>query len=491
MAADKPRPPREAASAGEPAAPHPAVHFHSLGCPKNQLDTEVMLGRLAVEGFTIAERLEDADAVVINTCAFIESAREESIQAILEMAEERRAGRLRALVVAGCLPQRYAGALARELPEVDAFVGTGTFPRIAEILRAALEGRGRGVYVEAGRTHLYDERDPRILLGAGHSAYVKIAEGCDRVCTFCAIPGIRGAFRSRRPESVLEEVRQLAALGVRELNLVAQDSTSFGKDLPGRPRLAALLRALDELELPEVPRGLPWIRILYLYPSAVTDELVEALAAGRRLLPYVDVPLQHASDRVLRAMRRGTTRARQERLVQKLRSAVPDLTLRTTVIVGFPGETDEDFDELLDFVRWARFDRLGVFRYSDEEGTAAAGLSEKVPREVARERFRRLVELQTGILEEKLRARVGHVEEVLVDRVGPAGAVARLRSQAPEVDGVTHVRRSDPGVRPGDLLRVRITGSRGVDLVAEVEGVGWREPPPLPPPHPGAARPGA
>ncbi len=466
--AHAPDPPARDGSAADP----PAVHFRSLGCPKNQLDTEVMLGRLALEGFTIAERLEDADAVVVNTCAFIESAREESIRAILEMAEERRTGRLRALVVAGCLPQRYAGELARELPEVDAFLGTGTFPRIAGVLRAALEGRGRGVYVEAGHTHLYDEGEPRILLGAGHSAYLKIAEGCDRICAFCAIPGIRGGFQSRRPESVLEEARQLAALGVRELNLVAQDSTSFGKDLPGRPGLAPLLRALDELDLPGTAPGLPWIRILYLYPSAVTDELIEVLGSGRRLLPYVDVPLQHASDRILRAMRRGTSRARQERLVERLRSGVPDLTLRTTVIVGFPGETEKDFEELLDFVGWARFDRLGVFRYSDEEGTAAATLPGKVPREVARERFRRLVALQSGILEEKLRSQVGRVEEALVDRSGPGGAIARLRSQAPEIDGVTRLgAAAAPELRPGELLRLRITGVRGVDLLAEPAGI--------------------
>src|SRR5690606_10879066 len=303
---------------------------------------------------------------VVNTCSFIESAREESIDAILEVAALRGTGRLRGLVVTGCLPQRYGAELAKELPEVDAFVGTGDFPRIAGILDDVLEDprRGRGVYVEAGRTHLSDERAPRLLIGPTHSAYLKIAEGCDRVCAFCAIPGIRGRFQSRTLESVLAEARQLAAAGVREINLVAQDSTSWGKDLApragaGRPRLSELLVALDtDLELDPVA----WIRLLYVYPSAVGDDLVEALAGRRRVLPYVDVPLQHASDAVLRAMRRGTTAERQRRLVERLRAESPDLTLRTTFIVGFPGETDADFEALCAFVREMRFDHVGVFR---------------------------------------------------------------------------------------------------------------------------------
>ena len=442
----------------DPASPTP-VWFHSLGCPKNRLDTEVMLGTLALEGFTLAERLEDAEAVVVNTCSFIEAAREESIHAILGVAERRASGRLRALVVTGCLPQRYGAELARELPEVDAFVGTGAFQDIGAVLHDALAGRSRGVYVEAGRTHLYDESSPRLLVGPGHSAYVKIAEGCDRVCAFCAIPSIRGRFQSRRPESVLAEARQLAAAGVREINLVAQDSTSFGKDLPGRPRLATLLRALDDVE------GLDWIRLLYLYPSAVDDALVEALARGRRLLPYVDVPLQHASDRMLRAMRRGTSAARQRRLVERLRAAIPDLTLRTTFIVGFPGETEEDFEELLAFVREVRFDRLGVFCYSDEEGTGAHALGDKVPRALARERWRRLVGLQQGIARENLAALVGREEDVLVDAAGSGWARGRLRSQAPEIDG--EVRLKGPA-RPGDLVRARLVAAGDVDLEGEV-----------------------
>ncbi len=445
----------------------PRVHFRSLGCPKNRLDSEVMLGTLALGGYAIAERLEDADVVVVNTCSFIESAREESIAAILEVADLRESGQLRGLVVAGCLPQRYGGELAKELPEVDAFVGTGHFQDIATILDDALAGRGRGVYVDAGRTHLYDEHEPRVLIGPTHTAYMKISEGCDRICAFCAIPGIRGRFQSRTLESALAEAHQLAAAGVRELNLVAQDATAFGKDLPGRPSLAQLLRALDDVE------GLDWIRQLYLYPTAVTDELIEVLGSGKRVLPYVDVPLQHASDKVLKAMKRGATEARQRSLVERLRAGIPNLTLRTTFIVGFPGETDDDFERLCDFVREVRFDRVGVFRYSDEEGTAALAYGERVSRSVARARHRRLMSIQREIMREKLDTLVGQTLPVLIDETG-ARARGRLSSQAPEIDGVVFVKGA---ARAGELLQARIAGVRDVDLEAEVQARSARSEP--------------
>ncbi len=449
------------------SSPKATVHFHSLGCPKNLLDTEVMLGSLALAGYAIAENLEDADVAVVNTCSFIESAREESVQAILDVADLREDGRLRALVVAGCLPQRYGAALAKELPEVDAFVGTGAYQEIAPILDDALAGRGRGVYVETGSTHLYDDASPRILTGAGHSAYIKIAEGCDRVCAFCAIPGIRGKFQSRSLESLLQEGHQLAEAGVREVNLVAQDSTSWGKDLPaltegaGRPRLEDMVRALDQVE------GLDWVRLLYLYPSAVTDGLIDAIASAERVLPYVDVPLQHGSDAMLAAMKRGTTADRQRALVERLRAGIPGLTLRTTVIVGFPGETDEDFEALCEFARWARFDRLGVFRYSDEEDTAAFELEPKVPREVARERYRALTAIQGEIMAERMEAQVGNEVDVLVDApFGGTQVLGRLPTQAPEIDGATFLKGAN--LKAGDLVRARITGVRaGVDFDAE------------------------
>ncbi len=453
------------------SAPDPkaTVYFHSLGCPKNLLDTEVMLGALATQGYALAERIEDADVAVVNTCSFIESAREESVQAILDVADLREDGRLRALVVSGCLPQRYGAELAKELPEVDAFVGTSHYQQIASILDDALAGRGRGLYVEPGHTHLYDHQAPRVLSGQGHSAYVKIAEGCDRVCAFCAIPGIRGKFQSRELHSVLAEARQLAEMGVREINLVAQDSTAWGKDLTpvsqgaGRPRIEELLRGLDEVE------GLDWVRLLYIYPTTVDDALLDVLAKGRRVLPYVDIPLQHASDRLLRLMRRGTTADRQRKLIERIRSALPHGTLRTTYIVGFPGETDADFQELLDFVRETSFDRVGVFRYSDEEGTTGFDLEDKVPREQARERYRELTSVLGQLMAERLAGQVGQRASALVEGTVARGEhLARLASQAPEIDGVTFLSPT-PGLEVGEMVPVEITGVRGgVDLEARV-----------------------
>ncbi|HXX47443.1 MAG TPA: 30S ribosomal protein S12 methylthiotransferase RimO [Myxococcota bacterium] len=437
----------------------PRVYFRTLGCAKNQVDSEVMLGQLALAGCAIAEELADADVAIVNTCSFIASAREESVEAILELAEERERGALGALVVAGCLPQRYGRELARELPEVDAFVGTGQFQNIARILEEARSGRTKGgVYVDAGRTHLYDEHSPRLLLGGRHSAYLKIAEGCDRVCAFCAIPAIRGKFQSRPLESVVAEARMLAGQGVRELCVISQDTLSWAKDLDGRPRVAELVRALDAVD------GLDWVRFLYLYPSALGDEVLDALAGAKRVLPYLDVPLQHASDRILRAMKRGVTAERQRKGVERARARLPGAALRTTFIVGFPGETDNDFAELLAFVREVRFDRVGVFRYSDEEGTSAQALAGKVPRAVARRRHRELMAVQREIMREKLAAQVGDTAQVLVDSGGRDRAVGRLWSQAPEVDGTVLLRG---GARAGELVRARLTGVRDVDLEAE------------------------
>jgi ribosomal protein S12 methylthiotransferase len=440
-----------------PAAPR--VFFRTLGCAKNQVDSEVMLGQLALAGCAIAEDLADADVAIVNTCSFIASAREESVDAILELADEKERGSLRALVVAGCLPQRYGAELAKELPEVDAFVGTGQFQNIARILEDACAGRSRGVYVDAGRTHLYDETSPRLLLGARHSAYLKIAEGCDRVCSFCAIPSIRGKFQSRTPESVVAEARMLAGQGVREINVISQDTLSYAKDLAGRPQIAELIRALDAVE------GIDWVRLLYLYPSALTEAVLDAFAGATRVLPYFDVPLQHASDRLLRAMKRGVTAERQRKLVEKLRARIPGCALRTTFIVGFPGETDADFAELCDFVREVRFDRLGVFRYSDEEGTAGFELGDKVPKSVSRKRHRELMALQRGILREKLAAQVGETVQVLVDSPGRDRAVGRIWSQAPEVDGTVLLRG---GARAGELRPARVTAARDADLEAEL-----------------------
>ncbi len=444
--------------------PKARVHFRSLGCPKNQLDSEIMLGHLASHGYAIAEELDVADVVVINTCSFIESAREESIEAILEVADRKESGALRGLIVSGCLPQRYGAELAREMPEVDAFVGTGYITKIASILDAALAGKKGGIYVDAGRSHLYSENEPRMLIGPRHSAYIKIAEGCNRKCTFCAIPSIRGRFQSRSLESVVAEARQLAEMGAKEINLVSQDSTYWGKDRreadDTQKCLSDLLRALDTID------GLHWIRLLYAYPTSIREDLIDALASGKRVLPYVDVPLQHASDSILQAMQRGATETEQRRLIETLRARIPNLTLRTTFIVGFPGESDADFEKLCDFVREMRFDRAGVFQYSDEEGTAAFALGPKVPRKIARARQRELMRIQQEIMHEKIGQELGSEVEVLVDEVGrrPLG---RLWSQAPEIDGQVFLHGSN--LHTGQFVRAKITGVRNrVDLTAEV-----------------------
>jgi ribosomal protein S12 methylthiotransferase len=315
------------------------------------------------------------------------------------------------------------------------------------------------VYVDAGRTHLYDESSPRLLIGARHSAYLKIAEGCDRVCAFCAIPSIRGRFQSRTLASIVAEARQLAGQGVREINVISQDTLSWAKDLDGRPRAAELIRALDAVE------GLDWVRLLYLYPTALGDDVIDAIAGAKRVLPYVDVPLQHASDSVLRAMKRGVTAERQRALVEKLRARIPGVVLRTTFIVGFPGETDADFAALCDFVRETRFDRVGVFRYSDEEGTSAIAIGGKVARSVSRKRHRELMKLQHGIMRELLASRIGETVRVLVDSGSAGYAVGRTWAQAPEVDGCVLLRGA---AKTGDLVNARVTGLRDVDLEAEV-----------------------
>jgi ribosomal protein S12 methylthiotransferase len=435
-----------------------SIYFRSLGCPKNQLDSEVMLGKLALDGFAIAEEIEDAQVAIVNTCSFIESAREESIEAILEVADLRATGALEALVVTGCLPQRYGRDLAKELPEVDAFVGTNQFQKISSILRETLAGQSRGSYIEGGPSFLYDADTPRLLIGPQHSTYVKLSEGCDRVCAFCAIPSFRGPFHSRGTESILQEVKQLAAAGTKEINFIAQDSTAYGKDLPGRPKLADLLRLVDEVEEPV------WLRQLYLYPTAVSDELIDVFAGAKRLLPYVDIPMQHASDRVLKAMKRGVTAAHQRKLIRRLRDIIPGLTLRTTVIVGFPGETEEDFQELCEFVRESDFDRLGAFRYSDEEGTTALDLPDKVDRAVSLDRFQRLMSLQQELMQEKLQKLVGSEQEILIDQNQGNRSQGRMASQAPEIDGLVKLLAA---AHPGERVQVRITGVNDVDLEAE------------------------
>ena len=422
-----------------------------------------MLGQLAAAGYRVATAPDQADVVVVNTCGFVQDAKEESIQTVLEATRLKRTGRCRALLVSGCLAQRYARELPELLPEVDGFVGTGEFPRIAEIVRAVLHGRARQRAWVTGHTALATAELPRRRLSPGHVAYLKIADGCDHRCGFCAIPAIRGPLQSRRRGDVVAEARQLAAAGVRELVLVSQDTTGYGADRGDARGLVALLE--DLLAIP----SLAWIRLHYLYPTRLTPDLIALLAAEPRLCRYLDLPLQHADAGVLKAMGRGGGAGAYRRLIGRLRRAIPGLVVRTAFITGFPGETAAQFDVLKRFVAEMRFDRVGVFRYSDEEGTAAAALRPKVPRRVAEARRARLMAIQAQIADAKGQALVGSVHAVMVD--GPAPdfpgiQCGRTAGHAPEVDGSVYLQ--GPPVNPGTFVRVRIQQAFQHDLFGEI-----------------------
>ncbi|CUQ66034.1 Ribosomal protein S12 methylthiotransferase RimO [Candidatus Nitrospira inopinata] len=440
------------------------IGFVNLGCSKNQVDSEVMLGTLAREGFRLTGDPSEAEVVIINTCGFIEEAKQESINAIIEHGALKQAGSCRVLIAAGCLAQRYQGELLKELPELDAVVGTGEFGKIADICRDLLapKQRHRRLWISQP-PYLYDDLAPRLRLGARHSAYVKIAEGCNRNCTFCAIPLMRGKQKSRPIESIVAEVKQLAAEGVKEINLISQDTINYGVDLGLRQGLVSLLRELVKV------KGLHWIRPFYLYPQQVTDELLDLYASEETIAHYIDMPLQHINNALLKAMHRLGNRASIEKLVERIRTRVPGVTFRTAFIVGFPGETDQAFEELKTFVEQAQFDRVAVFCYSDEEGTPAFGLSNKVDRSIAIERRNDLLTVQEAIAAAKGREKIGTRLDVLVD--GPseeqAGSLeSRHEGLAPEIDGVVHI--PEGTAKPGDLVTVTITDATTYDLVGEL-----------------------
>ena len=439
------------------------VHLVSLGCPKNRVDSEVMVGQLLTGGFTLVDRPEDADVIVVNTCSFIQPATEESIETVLQMAGYKDTGHCRKLVVTGCMVQRFGRALEDELPEVDHFLGTGEYHRITEVLKAR-QGQLPKTHVDTP-LYIHDELAPRLNSWKPHSAYLKISEGCDHRCAFCIIPQLRGKMRSRTVPSLLTEARALAEQGVVELNLVSQDSTAYGRDLGDGSDLGALLRGLARVD------GVQWIRLHYAYPIGLPVSLLQAIAEEERVCSYLDMPLQHASGPMLQAMRRGVTRAGQERILDRVRRHVPGIALRTTFIVGFPGETDQDFAELLDFVQAQRFDRVGVFTYCQEEGTPAATLPGQVPDEVKQERQRILMQAQAEISRQALQAQVGKVLRVLVDGPGdehPDLLVGRTETQAPDVDGVVFLDGPGPEVVAGRFVDVRITQAAEHDLVGRL-----------------------
>ena len=440
----------------------------SLGCPKNLVDSEVMLGLAEQAGHTITPEAADAEVLIVNTCAFIDTAKQESINAILEMAEHKKTGSCRGQVVTGCLGERYREELRRELPEVDAVLGTGEVPGIVAAIAggasaAAASGPAPVAFHRSRPSYLYGAETPRRLTTPSHLAYVKIAEGCNYKCAFCIIPRLRGAYRSRPAASIVQEARRLAGGGVRELLLVSQDTTFYGVDRGERGALPALLRDLDRVEC------LHRIRLLYLYPTTVTGPTLRAIAESERVCKYVDLPLQHASDGVLARMRRPGTRAGYERLLDRIRRQVPGVTLRTSFIVGFPGETDAEFEDLCRFVEEQRFDNLGVFTYSHEEGTAAGAREDDVPARVKQRRRRHLMGLQQRLVGGANRQKVGQVVRVLVDGPSPEHELVvrgRTEGQAPEIDGVTYLSEIDPdSVRPGDLVSGIVVDARGYDLV--------------------------
>jgi ribosomal protein S12 methylthiotransferase len=437
--------------------------FVSLGCPKNTVDSERMLGKLAQDGYALTPDADGADVVVVNTCGFIEPARQESLGVIREMLELKRNGRVGAVVVAGCLAERKKDDLLLEVPEVDHIVGVFGRDEISEVVDRALRKRRRDEQRSLFRPAPVKAQvdTERLRITPRHYAYLKISEGCDRLCTFCAIPGMRGKHVTKPMEEVLREARELAADGVRELIVVAQDTTYYGLDLYGEVRLAALLRELDRLD------GIEWVRILYAYPIHFTDELIDVLAGAKKIIPYLDMPLQHINDRILKRMLRKVDRAGTEDLLGRLRQAIPNLALRTTFIVGFPGETDAEFEELCDFIRDAKFERAGVFPYSLEPGTPAAKLTDHLPEEVKSARRDRLMATQQANAFAWSAAQVGKELEVIVDGPDPESpghVMGRSYADAPDIDGA--VRLKGKGLRPGDLVRARVTGADGYDLLA-------------------------
>lgn len=421
-----------------------------------------MVGKLIEDDFEFVDDPECADVIVVNTCSFIQPATEESIDTVLEMAKLKSRGDCETLVVTGCMVQRYGRSLEAELPEVDHFLGTGEYHRIAEVLKTRGQP-GPKSHVDVP-LYLHDELAPRVNSWSACSAYLKISEGCDHRCAFCIIPTLRGKLRSRTVPSLVAEAERLVSQGVVELNLISQDSTAYGRDLKDGTGLGGLMQALSEID------DLAWIRLHYAYPHGLPDGLLEQLAGNPKVCNYLDIPLQHASGPMLKAMRRGVTRAGQERILQRVRDAVPDITIRTTFIVGFPGETDEDFEELLDFVRQQRFAHVGVFPYYAEDGTPAATLDGQVPEDVKQQRLDTLMECQRTIRRDALAPRVGTTDVVLVEGVSEESEAllrGRLSTQAPDVDGQVFVANASADVKVGSLLPVRIVQTGDYDLVAE------------------------
>lgn len=445
------------------------VGFISLGCPKNLVDSEVMMGQLKANGYELTADASEADTVVVNTCGFIDSAKKESIDTILEAARFKTDGKATRLVVAGCLVERYRDELKASMPEVDAFIGTSQINDILAVCDPKTDTRSLPVSALGNQssTYLYDESTPRVLATPSHYAFIKIAEGCDRPCAFCFIPQMRGHFRSRRFGSIVAEAQQLAEEGVKELILVAQDSSRYGEDLGKADALAHLLRELSHTE------GIEWVRVMYTYPTHISDGFLDVLAEEPKAVKYLDMPLQHASQNVLKLMKRGGNRQSLERLIERVRERVPDIAVRTTFITGFPGETEADFEELLAFVKNVEFDRVGVFTYSDEEGTPAYDLPDKVDPKIAKQRRARLMKEQSRISRKRNKAKIGDTVRVLFEGESSESELlwqGRMETQAPDIDGCVLINDvpEDFVPVPGEMVNVLITEAQQYDLIGRI-----------------------
>ena len=435
----------------------PSVYLVSLGCAKNLVDSEVMLGYLLKAEFPVVMAPSEAEIIIINTCSFIREAKEESLETIVNLSSYKKSGACNLLIVTGCLPQRYGDALSKLIPEVDVFIGTDEFYRIVEIIEDHLNKRSSPRFYLKKTLFLYDESTPRLNTSLPGNAYVKIAEGCSHRCSFCIIPRIRGPFRSRNPDSVVKEVSNLSALGIKEINLVAQDTTRYGKDLSPSTDLATLLRRLASL------KGIEWIRLLYAHPLNLTDEVIDVIREENKICKYLDLPFQHVNSEILKAMNRKYDRMFIYQLIDKIRAKIPGTALRTTLMVGFPGETENQFNELLDFVQEVKFDRLGVFTYSNEEGTSSFRLPDQVPEKIKEKRRQIIMSVQAEISREKNQELVGKVEKVLIEKKEKTKWSGRTAAQAPEVDGITYV-SSDYDLKIGEFYNVLITQAGVYDL---------------------------
>jgi len=438
------------------------VSLVSLGCPKNLVDAEVMLGYLAGEGYEVTTDEREADIIIVNTCSFIKEAKQESIDTILDLADRKHDGRCRLLIVTGCLPQRYQEELAVELPEVDIFVGTGDYPRIAEIIAEQRRSGGQVRYT-GDPNFLYNEDLPRLKSSPGYSAYLKIAEGCSNCCSYCVIPSLRGSFRSRPMAMLIHEARGLVEGGVKEINLIAQDITAYGRDLAPGESLEALVG-----ELVKIP-GLSWLRLLYAYPDGIRDSLIRLIRDEEKVCKYLDIPLQHISDPILKQMNRRSSESDIRTLINRLRAEIPEIALRTSLIVGFPGETEEDFSKLLHFVEESRFDHLGVFCYSREEGTPAAAMPGQVSERIKRDRYKKLMRAQARVSFKRNRRLVNTTEQVIVEGYSEETELllkGRSSRQAPDIDGQVYITTGTANV--GDIVTIRITDSSDYDLIGEI-----------------------